>query len=199
MSRDGSSPGSSTTSLAKPRMVVVHGATSVHRSLGIATSRESTTTGLRPISDNSHHQSSPRSGRALTTLPQLCETRRDRPTHRLRQTDARRTPNRSRRCRVRGDEQARRPTLMPRCCDRPTCPARPAAPYQSNADPGRMASSPPSSVRQSAARASRKSVGIKVDALGRLPTAGRRSDRGGPPCRSACEPCDRSCPSASRA
>src|SRR5690625_7437299 len=36
----GSSPGSSSTSLAKPRMVVVHGATRVRRRLGITASRD---------------------------------------------------------------------------------------------------------------------------------------------------------------
>ena len=58
----GSSAGSRTTSLGRPRMVVVHGATSARRSRGIAESLESTTTGRRPISGSSHHQSSPRRG-----------------------------------------------------------------------------------------------------------------------------------------
>jgi len=44
----GSEPGSRTTSLASPRMFVVHGATSARSSRGIAASRESTTTGRRP-------------------------------------------------------------------------------------------------------------------------------------------------------
>ena len=65
--RTGSSPGSSTTSLASPRIVVVHGAMSARRRRGMATSRESTTTGRRPISGGSHHQSSPRRGRGVTT------------------------------------------------------------------------------------------------------------------------------------
>ncbi len=64
----GSEPGSRTTSLASPRMVVVHGATSARLSRGIAASRESTTTGRRPISAISHHQTSPRAGSALTSL-----------------------------------------------------------------------------------------------------------------------------------
>ena len=64
----GSDPGSRTTSLASPRMVVVHGATSARLSRGIAASRESTTTGRRPISAISHHQTSPRAGSALTSL-----------------------------------------------------------------------------------------------------------------------------------
>lgn len=42
----GSSSGCSTTSLGRPRMVVVHGATSARRSRGMATSRDSTTTGM---------------------------------------------------------------------------------------------------------------------------------------------------------
>lgn len=61
----GSSPGSSTTSLGSPRIVVVQGATRVRRNRGIAASRDSTTTGLRPISGSSHHQTSPRDGNGL--------------------------------------------------------------------------------------------------------------------------------------
>jgi hypothetical protein len=45
----GSSPGSRTTSLARPRIVVVHGATSARPSRGIAASRDSTMTGRRAI------------------------------------------------------------------------------------------------------------------------------------------------------
>ena len=64
----GSSPGSRTTSLARPRMVVVHGATSARRSRGIAASRDRTTTGRRPTSPSSHHHTSPRVGSVVTTL-----------------------------------------------------------------------------------------------------------------------------------
>ena len=46
----GSEPGASTTSLASPRIVVVHGATIARRSRGITASRDSTTTGRRPTS-----------------------------------------------------------------------------------------------------------------------------------------------------
>jgi hypothetical protein len=53
----GSSPGSSTTSLARPRILVVHGATRALRSLGMAASRDRTTTGRRS------------SGGACTTRP----------------------------------------------------------------------------------------------------------------------------------
>jgi hypothetical protein len=63
----GSSPGSRTTSLGRLRIVVVHGAINVRRNLGMAASREITTTGLLCISGNSHHQSSPRSGIGVTT------------------------------------------------------------------------------------------------------------------------------------
>jgi hypothetical protein len=91
----GSLPGSRTTSLASPRIVVVHGATRARRSRGIATSRESTTTGRRPISGGSHHHNSPRIGRlglaALTWLRPLLETISGLPTHRPRRVDARRT------------------------------------------------------------------------------------------------------------
>lgn len=51
----GSSPRSNRTSLASPRMVVVHGAVNVRRSLGMAASRERTTTGRRDISGSPHH------------------------------------------------------------------------------------------------------------------------------------------------
>lgn len=63
----GSSPGSSKTSLGRPRTVVVHGAISPRRSSGIAASRDNTTTGRRPMSGGSHHQSSPRLGRSGST------------------------------------------------------------------------------------------------------------------------------------
>ncbi|MFT6293284.1 MAG: hypothetical protein ACJAR2_003906 [Ilumatobacter sp.] len=62
----GSSPGLRTTSLGKPRIVVVHGAMSARRSRGMAASRDRTTTGRRPTSGGSHHHSSPRAGKALT-------------------------------------------------------------------------------------------------------------------------------------
>jgi mannosyltransferase len=80
----GSSSGSRTTSLAKLRMVVVHGATSARLKRGIAASRESTTTGRRPISGNSHHHSSPLAGRGapLTMLRPPRGTTPDRPTRR---------------------------------------------------------------------------------------------------------------------
>lgn len=64
----GSSAGSTTTSLARPRIVVVHGATSVRFRRGIAASRESTTTGRRPTSGNSHHHTSPRAGKVLELM-----------------------------------------------------------------------------------------------------------------------------------
>ena len=93
----GSSPGSRTTSLGMPRMVVVHGATSARPSRGIATSRDSTTTGRGPISGSSHHQSSPRRGRSVTTRRRPNETTRGRPTRRPRSEDARRRPSTTRR------------------------------------------------------------------------------------------------------
>jgi hypothetical protein len=63
----GSSPGSSSTSLGNPRTVVVHGATSARLKRGMAASRERTTTGRRPMSANSHHHTSPRAGRLVTS------------------------------------------------------------------------------------------------------------------------------------
>ncbi len=58
----GSLAGSSTISLSRPRIVVVHGATSARRCRGITASREGTTTGRRPISTISHHHTSPGGG-----------------------------------------------------------------------------------------------------------------------------------------
>jgi hypothetical protein len=100
----GSSPGSSSTSLGIPRIVVVHGPISVRRRRGIATSRDSTTTGRRPTSGTSHHQTSPRAGRELTTRRQRLETRRDRPTHRACRAAIRRKPRMQRRSRRRDAE-----------------------------------------------------------------------------------------------
>jgi len=76
----GSSPGSSTTSLTSPRIVVVHGATSARRCRGITASRDRTTTGRRPIWAISHHHTSPRAGSAFTTMPRPVETTPGRPT-----------------------------------------------------------------------------------------------------------------------
>lgn len=90
----GSAPGSSTTSLANPRMVVVHGAISARRKRGIATSRESTTTGRRPISGGSHHQSSPRNGSEIMSKRLQFETNQDRPIHQVRRSDGRRKHDR---------------------------------------------------------------------------------------------------------
>ena len=91
----GSEPGSRTTSLASPRMVVVHGATSARLSRGIAASRESTTTGRRPISAISHHQTSPRAGSALTSLQPPAATTPGHPTRRAHQPGACRRPHSS--------------------------------------------------------------------------------------------------------
>lgn len=93
----GSSPVSSTTSLGSPRILVVQGATRARRSLGIAASRESTTTGRRAISGSSHHQTSPRAGKSITVKPQHHGRKRDHPTRRAHQVDARRRPHTQRR------------------------------------------------------------------------------------------------------
>jgi len=76
----GSPGGSTTTSLGRPRIVVVHGAMRLLRSRGMAASRESTTTGRREMSGSSHHQISPLAGR-LTKFQPLCGTWPSRPTH----------------------------------------------------------------------------------------------------------------------
>jgi len=47
----------------------VHGAISARLNLGMAASRDNTTTGRRPIPGGSHHHSSPRLGRSVTSLP----------------------------------------------------------------------------------------------------------------------------------
>ncbi len=104
----GSSPGSRTTSLTRPRMVVVHGAISARRCLGMTASRESTTTGRRPISAISHHQTSPRAGSAVTRLLRLAETMTGRPTRPARPAGARRRLHSSRRSRRRDEDRAER-------------------------------------------------------------------------------------------
>ena len=98
----GSSPGSRTTSLASPRIVVVHGATTARRSLGIAASRDSTTTGRRPTSDNSHHHTSPRFGSCVTRRWPPSARSRDHPTRRADQPDFRHRRRIRRRSRVPG-------------------------------------------------------------------------------------------------
>ncbi len=104
----GSSPGSSTTSLASPRMVVVHGATSARRCRGMTASRDSTTTGRRPISAISHHHTSPRAGTAVTTLPRPVETLPGPPTRLVHRAGARRRRRSSHPPRPNGSEPAER-------------------------------------------------------------------------------------------
>lgn len=111
----GSSPGSSTTSLGSPRIVVVHGATSARRSRGIAASRDSTTTGRRPISGGSHHHSSPRLGSGLTWPQPQFGTTRDRPSRpRCRSGGPCTRLRRRRRSRLLGSSGAERSTPRPR-------------------------------------------------------------------------------------
>jgi hypothetical protein len=105
----GSESGSRMTSLAIPRMVVVHGATSARRSRGIAASRESTTTGRLPISAISHHQTSPRAGSALTRRQRPAAMTPGRPTRRVHQLDARHRRRSSHRARPIDVERATPP------------------------------------------------------------------------------------------
>ena len=84
----GSSLGSRTTSLARPRIVVVHGATTARPSRGMAASRDNTTTGRLPASASSHHQTSPRAGIGIRWLLPLGEIRPGCPIHRVRRPDA---------------------------------------------------------------------------------------------------------------
>ena len=96
----GSSPGSKMTSLGKPRMVVVQGAINVRPNRGIAASRDSTTTGRRPMSGSSHHHSSPRRGRLVMWQLRRSGTRPGRPSRHARRWDAlhmRRTKHRAQR------------------------------------------------------------------------------------------------------
>ncbi len=86
----GSSSGSKATSLASPRIVVVHGAISARRNRGIAASRDNTTTGRRPISGGSHHHTSPRLGRSVIARPRR-EMTQGHPTRRARQSGEPRT------------------------------------------------------------------------------------------------------------
>src|SRR5713101_1898341 len=116
----GSSPGSRATSLGRPRTVVVQGAIKTRRSLGIAASRDRTTTGRRPISGSSHHHTSPRAGRAVMTRPQRRETTQGRPTHQAHRGGVRRTRRKQHRLRSHGDGQVR---LLAR---------HPAAPHRSS-------------------------------------------------------------------
>ena len=114
----GSVSGSRTTSLASPRIVVVQGATTARRSLGIATSRESTTTGRRPISDNAHHHTSPRFGSCVTRCSPPSARSRDRPTRLADQPDFRHRRRSQHRSRVPdagpGELAARRPPVRRR-------------------------------------------------------------------------------------
>ena len=109
----GSSPGSSTTSLGRPRIVVVHGATSTRRSREIAASRNKTTTGRRAMSGGSHHQSSPRLGPDITLLAPLHEMQRDPPRHPAPATGAGRMPHTPRRSRWPDGSQAEPPAPRP--------------------------------------------------------------------------------------
>ncbi len=122
----GSSPGSSTISLGKPLIVVVHGATIAVASRSNALSRNSTTTGRLPNSGDSSHQTSPHRGRTvvtartdprqgsrdpacLATLP--AQTTPSRPKHRACSWECGRTPRKQRRSRPAGDDRQVLPRL----------------------------------------------------------------------------------------
>ena len=85
--RTGSSPGSRTTSLANPRIVVVHGAIRERLRRSMAMFLERMTTGRLPMSGGSHHHSSPRAGRGVTWLLLRCGTTQGRPTRPVRPGD----------------------------------------------------------------------------------------------------------------
>lgn len=88
----GSNPPSSSTSLGSLRTVVVHGATIARFRPRMASSRDITTTGRRPISGCSHHQTSPRSGAVTRFAPRLRNSP-GRPTHPVRRSGVRHTPS----------------------------------------------------------------------------------------------------------
>ena len=120
----GSSAGSRTTSLGIPRIVVVHGATRQRRNRGMAASRDSTTTGRRPISGRSDHQTSPRLGNWIMSRRRPHGTRSGRPTRRAHRADARRRPSSLRRPRLAcfGRTRSQAPCLLEelavdRCAD----------------------------------------------------------------------------------
>ena len=73
---------------------------------GMAASRDSTTTGRRPISGSSHHHTSPRAGGSVTSGPRTGGTMRDRPTHRAPRGDDGRRRGTSSRSRRPGAERA---------------------------------------------------------------------------------------------
>ena len=102
----GSSPGSRTTSLAKPRIVVVQGAIRARRSFGMAASRDSTTTGRRPMAARSHHHTPPRAGTGLTRRRLPHETRPGHPSRLLRQAGVRRRRRNSHRSRLHDTERS---------------------------------------------------------------------------------------------
>jgi hypothetical protein len=105
----GSPVGSRITSLGRPRMVVVHGATRARRKRGIAALRDRTTTGLLPTSGSSHHQTSPLAGKGLTTFPQPHGMQPGLPIRRARPTGARHRPNRPRQPAQNDGARARQP------------------------------------------------------------------------------------------
>jgi hypothetical protein len=101
VSRDtGSWPGSSSTSLSRPRSVVVHGAIKERRSRGIVMLRDSITTGRRPISGISQHHNSPLCGQVVTKLRHHDGTKQGPPIRRAHRADGLHTlrckPDRSR-------------------------------------------------------------------------------------------------------
>ena len=111
----------------------------VRRRRGIAASRDSTTTGRRPISGSSHHQSSPRAGSTFTTSQRPRGTRPGRPTHRASRAAHGRTRSRPHRS--------------------PSCDCAPAEP--SSASSTRAASFTPERVSRAAA-SSRSSTVVLI-------------------------------------
>lgn len=101
----GSSPGSSTTSLGILRTVVVHGPIKARRSLGIAASRDKTTTGRRAISGSSHHQTSPLAGSGVTMPQRQHGMMQGLPTHQPPQVGARRRRRKQHQARRSGNWQ----------------------------------------------------------------------------------------------
>ena len=98
----GSSPGSSITSLARPRIVVVHGAIECPPKSGnCGVPRRESRRADREIFGSSHHHTSPLAGRSVTRRPPPHETTPSRPIRPPRRVDVRRKRRTRRRSELR--------------------------------------------------------------------------------------------------
>ena len=109
-------------------MVVVQGATRARRWRGMTASRDSTTTGLRPMSAISHHHISPRAGMSVMRRQPLFGTKPGPPTRLVRPEGVRRRRRSWRPPRLRDGEpatqRAHRQQAQSRACGKPREPSR---------------------------------------------------------------------------